>query len=99
MNKDPIRGAALIMNTHSRCLISALKLASAAWWIPFFVMSSSFSSAMVRSLRLSFPSRLKFRACKKKKQFDFGDIFDTAHLSPISQSNIGLIFLPVDLMS
>lgn len=52
-------------HTHRRYLISALKLASAAWWIPFLATSSSFSSAMVRSLRLSFPSRLKFKACKK----------------------------------
>lgn len=56
----------VMTHTHRRYLISALKLASAAWWIPFLVTSSSFSSAMVRSLRLSFPSRLKFKACKKK---------------------------------
>lgn len=54
--------------TNRRYLISALKLATAAWWIPFLVTSSSFSRAVVRSLRLSFPSRLKFKACNLKKK-------------------------------
>lgn len=51
---------------HRRCLISALKLATAAWWIPFLVARSSFSSATVRSLRLSLSPRPKFRACKNR---------------------------------
>uniref|UniRef100_A0A3Q2Y986 Uncharacterized protein n=1 Tax=Hippocampus comes TaxID=109280 RepID=A0A3Q2Y986_HIPCM len=33
-------------------------MASAAWWIPFLVPRSSFSSATVRSQRLSLPSSL-----------------------------------------
>lgn len=54
--------------TYRRCLISALKLASAAWKTPFLVMSSSFSSAAVRSPRLSFPSMSKFKAWEKSTQ-------------------------------
>lgn len=59
---------------HRRCLISALKLASAARWIPFLVTSSSLSRAVVRSLRLSFPSRSKFKVWKKKKPNIFSKI-------------------------
>lgn len=48
--------------THVRCLSSALKLANAAWWMPFLVVRSSFSRATVRSHRLTFSTRLKFKA-------------------------------------
>jgi len=50
--------------TYSKCLISVLKLARAAWWTPFLVIKSSFSSASVSSVRFTFPSKLKSKACK-----------------------------------
>lgn len=49
--------------TYSKCLISVLKLARAAWWTPFLVIKSSFSSASVSSDKFTFPSKLKSKAC------------------------------------
>lgn len=50
--------------TYSKCLISVLKLAKAAWWMLFLVIRSSFSSASVSSVRFTFPSKLKSKACE-----------------------------------
>lgn len=50
--------------TYSKCLISVLKLARAAWWMLFLVIKSSFSSASVSSVKFTFPSKLKSKACR-----------------------------------
>lgn len=63
-----------IPETHIKCLISALKLARAAWWTPFLVMRSSFSSASVSSVRFTFPSKLKSRACGNKEALEQGEL-------------------------
>lgn len=51
--------------THSKCLISALKLTNAAWWIEFLVFSSSFSRATVSSDRFTLSSELKSKAYRQ----------------------------------
>lgn len=53
--------------THSKCRISALKLARAAWWMLFLVTKSSFSRASVNSVKLTFPSRLKSKAWRSEQ--------------------------------
>lgn len=53
----------MIPATYSKCLISVLKLARAAWWMLFLVIRSSFSSANVSSVKFTFPSKLKSKAC------------------------------------
>lgn len=63
-NKPKGKAEPAMPMTYSKCLISVLKLARAAWWMLFLVIRSSFSSASVSSVRFTFPSKLKSKACE-----------------------------------
>lgn len=83
--------------THSRCLISALKLTSAAWWIEFLVLSSSFSRATVSSDRFTLPSRLKSRAYRQTHTYK--SLLQISQLKCRVVQTLSLCVLPVRSLS